>query len=84
MYKTLSKIKNNLRNRIAHHESIIKYNIMKEYYSLIMKLISFIDSDIARYVDKQCKVKETYLKNKDVLDNYSKMCYNTMIKRNKR
>ena len=83
LYKQLLKIKNNLRNRIAHHESIIKYNIMKEYYSLIMKLISFIDSDIARYVDKQCKVKETYLKNKDVLDNYSKMCYNTMIKRNK-
>ena len=83
LYKQLLKIKNNLRNRIAHHESIIKYNIMKEYYSLIMKLISFIDSDIARYVDRQCKVKETYLKNKDILDSYSKMCYNTMIKKNK-
>ena len=83
LYKALSKVKDKLRNRIAHHESIIKYNIMKEYYSLIMKLISFIDSDIARYVDKQCKVKETYLKNKDVLDNYSKMCYNIPTRKNK-
>ena len=83
MYKTLSKIKNNLRNRIAHNESIIKYNIMKDYYSQLIQLISFIDSDIARYVDRQCKVKETYLKNKDILDNYSKMCYNIPIRKNK-
>ena len=35
---------------------------MKDYYSLIMKLISFTNNDVARYVDKNSDLKLLYLK----------------------
>ena len=48
-----------------------------------MYLISFIDSDIARYVDKQCKVKETYLKNTTVEGYYTlESIYQLLIDKN--
>ena len=71
--RKLSKVKNNIRNRIAHRENMIKYDIMNNYGS-ILQLISFIDKDIARYVDKNSDLKPLYLQHKDILDRFLKMC----------
>ena len=73
LYNKLSKVKNNIRNRIAHRENMIKYDIMNNYGS-ILQLISFIDKDIARYVDKNSDLKSLYLQHKDILDRFYKMC----------
>ena len=47
---------------------------MKDYYSLIMKLISFTNNDVTRYVDKNSDLKPLYLQHKDILDRFYKMC----------
>ena len=73
LYNKLSKVKNNIRNRIAHRENMIKYDIMNNYGS-ILQLISFIDKDIARYVDKNSDLKSLYLQHKDILEKFYKMC----------
>ena len=73
LYRKISKVKNNLRNRIAHRENIIKYDIMNGY-GLILELISYIDSNIAKYVDSHCKFKRLYLKHQKILDEFYKMC----------
>ena len=39
LYKALSKVKDKLRNRIVHNESIIKYNIMKAIREFVDKSI---------------------------------------------
>jgi hypothetical protein len=41
LYNKLCKVKNNIRNRIAHRENMIKYDIMNNYGS-VLQLISFI------------------------------------------
>ena len=73
LYNKLSKIKNKLRNRIAHRENMIKYNIMN-LYGILLQMISFIDSDISNYVKTKCKINEIYMKNKDILDKFYEMC----------
>ena len=47
---------------------------MKNYYSLIMKLISFTNNDVIRYVDKNSDLKSLYLQHKDTLGKFYKMC----------
>ena len=75
LYNKLSKVKNNIRNRIAHRENMIKYNIMNNY-GFILQLISFIDKDIAKYVDRNSDLKPLYLQHKDTLEKFYKMCKN--------
>ena len=57
------KIKNKLRNRIAHRENMIKYDVMNGY-GILLQLISFIDKDIAKYVDNKSEVRQIYNINK--------------------
>lgn len=86
IYRKLIKVKNKIRNRIAHRENMIKYDIMNNY-GTIMQLVSFIDKDIAKYVDEKSEVKKLYNKNKTILEEYRKMCSNkndTKIKKKNR
>ena len=75
LYNNLSKIKNKLRNRVAHRENMIKYDIMN-IYGTLMRFISFMDKDVATYVNKKCELSSIYSNNKDTLEKFYKMCNN--------
>jgi hypothetical protein len=69
-YSILLVIKNNIRNRISHQENIIKYDVYKNY-SLLLKFISFVDRDLANYVDYKSKFKEIFNNNKTQLMSFN-------------
>ena len=76
LYNNLSKIKNKLRNRVAHRENMIKYDIMN-IYGTLMRFISYIDKDVATYVNKKCELSNIYSNNKGILEKFCKMCNDT-------
>ena len=73
LYGKLVKIKNKLRNRIAHRENMIKYDVMNGY-GILLQIISFIDKDIAKYVDNKSEIRQIYNINKITIENYRKFC----------